>query len=192
MLKNRILISKDEILTKYINLNEKVKFIIEKLYDDSIDEHELKLFNITIKKIRLSDMIKLNIQNSYKNLEFVQKKTGVYLFLDKDENPVYIGFGGRGEKQDLKERIIKHFSKNKSVSKLITNIKEIENYLNNTNLEDTEFKNILLDYTPFLIVIDCGDMYKNKISMEKNEDNVKFAQALEVILIALFNSKYNK
>lgn len=192
MLKNRILISKDEILTKYINLNEKVKFIIEKLYDDSIDEHELKLFNITIKKIRLSDMIKLNIQNSYKNLEFVQKKTGVYLFLDKDENPVYIGFGGRGKKEDLKERIKKHFSGNESVSKLITNIKEIENYLNNTNLENTEFKNILLDYTPFLIVIDCGDMYKNKISMEKNEDNVKFAQALEVILIALFNSKYNK
>lgn len=192
MLKNRILISKDEILTKYINLNEKVKFIIEKLYDDSIDEHELKLFNITIKKIRLSDMIKLNIQNSYKNLEFVKKKTGVYLFLDKDENPVYIGFGGRGKKEDLKERIKKHFSGNESVSKLITNIKEIENYLNNTNLEDTEFKNILLDYTPFLIVIDCGDMYKNKISMEKNEDNVKFAQALEVILIALFNSKYNK
>lgn len=192
MLKNRILISKDEILTKYINLNEKVKFIIEKLYDDSIDEHELKLFNITIKKIRLSDMIKLNIQNSYKNLEFVQKKTGVYLFLDKDENPVYIGFGGRGKKQDLKERIKKHFSGNESVSKLITNIKEIENYLNNTNLENTEFKNILLDYTPFLIVIDCGNMYKDKISMEKNEDNVKFAQALEVILISLFNSKYNK
>ena len=192
MIAKQIVISESEILNKYSNLNEKVKFIIEKLYDDSIDEHELKLFNITIKKIRLSDMIKLNIQNSYKNLEFVQKKTGVYLFLDKDENPVYIGFGGRGEKQDLKERIKKHFSGNESVSKLIRNIKEIENYLNNTNLEDTEFKNILLDYTPFLIVIDCGDMYKNKISMEKNEDNVKFAQALEVILIALFNSKYNK
>ena len=192
MIAKQIVISESEILNKYSNLNEKVKFIIEKLYDDSIDEHELKLFNITIKKIRLSDMIKLNIQNSYKNLEFVQKKTGVYLFLDKDENPVYIGFGGRGKKQDLKERIKKHFSGNESVSKLITNIKEIENYLNNTNLEDTEFKNILLDYTPFLIVIDCGDMYKNKISMEKNEDNVKFAQALEVILIALFNSKYNK
>lgn len=192
MIKKQILISKDEIFKKYNYIDLRVKNIIEKLYDDSIDEHELKLFNITIKKIRLSDMIELNIQNSYKNLEFVKKKTGVYLFLDKNENPVYIGFGGRGEKQDLKERIIKHFSKNKSVSKLITNIKEIENYLNNTNLEDTEFKNILLDYTSFLIVIDCGDMYKNKISMEKNEDNVKFAQALEVILIALFNSKYNK
>ena len=34
-------------------------------------------------------------------------------------------------------------------------------------------------------------MYKDKISMEKNEENVKFVQALELILIALFNSKYN-
>lgn len=192
MIKKQILISKDEILKKYNYFDLRVKDIIEKLYDDSIDEHELKLFNITIKKIRLSDMIKLNIQNSYKNLEFVKKKTGVYLFLDKDENPVYIGFSGRGEKQDLKERIIKHFSKNKSVSKLITNIKEIENYLNNINLENTEFKEILLNYTSFLIVIDCGNMYKNETFKEKNEDNVKFAQALEVILIALFNSKYNK
>ena len=32
-------------------------------------------------------------------------------------------------------------------------------------------------------LIDCG---------KKELDNVKFAQALEVILIALFNSKYNK
>lgn len=192
MIKKQILISKDEILKKHNNFDLRVKDIIEKLYDDSIDKYELKLSNITIKKIRLSDMIKLNIQNSYKNLEFVKKKTGVYLFLDKDEKPVYIGFSGRGKKQYLKERIKKHFSGNESVSKLIRNIKEIENYLNNTNLEDTEFKEILLNYTPFLIVIDCGNMYKNETFKEKNEENVKFAQALEVILIALFNSKYNK
>lgn len=192
MIKKQIVISKDEILNKHKYFDLRVKNIIEKLYDDSIDEHELKFFNIRIKKIELSDMIKLSIQNSYKSLEFLKKKTGVYLFLDKDENPVYVGFSGRGEKQDLKEKIIKHFSKNKSVSKLISNIKEIENYLNNINLGDTEFKEILLNYTPFLIVIDCGNMYKNETSMEKNENNVKFARALEVILISLFNSKYNK
>lgn len=97
MIKKQILISKDEIRNKHNYFDLRVKNIIEKMYDDSIDEHELKLFNIRIKKIKLSDMINLDIQNSYKSLEFAKKKTGVYLFLDKDENPVYISFSGRGE-----------------------------------------------------------------------------------------------
>ena len=45
-----------------------------------------------------------------------------------------------------------------------------------------KLQNIILKYTSSLIVIDCG---------EKEFENTTFAETLEVVLIALFNSKYN-
>ena len=91
-------------------------------------------------------------------------------------------FSGKEDKgQSLYGRIVnKQLSTNDT---LVTNIKDIETLLNPNLplLEDR--KKLILDYTSSLIVIDCG---------KKELDNVKFAQALEVILIALFNSKYNK
>ena len=49
-------------------------------------------------------------------------------------------------------------------------------------IDFNKLQNIILKYTSSLIVIDCG---------EKEFENTTFAETLEVVLIALFNSKYN-
>lgn len=215
MLKNQILISKDEILNKYSNLNEKVKFIIEKLYEIDKYQEEYKVANeINIKTIVNKELL----EESKSFLKDYIDKTGVYIFL-KDATPVYIGFGGSGTTQDLKGRIENQLSaRDNNYSNLVYNIINIEEKLDNEGLKNNipeiedinitlrlrkehnkksknerisqqapeiDFKklqNIILKYTSSLIVIDCG---------KKELSNVKFAQALEMILIALFNSKYN-
>lgn len=63
MLKNQILISKDEILNKYSNLNEKVKFIIEKLYEIDKYQEEYKVANeINIKEFIIDSNFLGNIK----------------------------------------------------------------------------------------------------------------------------------
>ena len=212
MLAEKITISKYKILTKYSKLDEKVKTIIEKLYgiEEFNKEYQLSS-NLNIKAFKIDKIFLDNIKSN-NELKKYENKTGVYIFL-KDNIPVYIGFSGKEDKgQSLYGRIVnKQLSTkvslvdsclftilpykgqslygrivNKQLSTndtLVTNIKDIETLLNPNLplLEDR--KKLILDYTSSLIVIDCG---------KKELDNVKFAQALEVILIALFNSKYNK
>ena len=181
MLAEKITISKYKILTKYSKLDEKVKTIIEKLYgiEEFNKEYQLSS-NLNIKAFKIDKIFLDNIKSN-NELKKYENKTGVYIFL-KDNTPVYIGFSGKEDKgQSLYGRIVnKQLSTNDT---LVTNIKDIETLLNPNLplLEDR--KKLILDYTSSLIVIDCG---------KKELDNVKFAQALEVILIALFNSKYNK
>lgn len=184
MFTDQIIISKDEILTKYRNLDKKVKNIIQKLYTiDKYDkEYQVENFDMRIKKVKIENIINENGKNSYKKyLDFIKEKTGVYVFLDKNNKPLYIGFGGQIDKeQSLYERISsKQLSSNDT---LIKNINEKENCGSDTS-KSCERKKLLLKYTSSLIIIDCGIQI---------EENVRFAQSLEVILIALFNSKYNK
>lgn len=226
MIAKQIVISEIEILNKYSNLNEKVKFIIEKLYEIDKYQEEYKVTNeIKIKTILVDKEL---LEKSKSFSKDYRDKTGVYIFLNNNNIPVYIGFSGKGKKQDLKKRIENQLSaKDNNCSNLVYNIIKIEEKLDNEGLKNNipeiesisitlqlkkehkkksknekssykapeiDFKklqNIILKYTSSLIVIDCGNMYKDKISMEKNEENVKFVQALELILIALFNSKYN-
>ena len=180
MLAKQIVVSKNEILNKYNNLNEKVKSIIEKLYEIDKYQKEYKLTNeINIKKFIIDSNFLENIRNN-NELKKYKEKTGVYIFL-KENIPVYIGFSGQvNKKQSLYERIVdKHFSTNDD---LVKSIKKIERLLNPNGLIKDNRKSLILEYTSSLVVIDCSD---------KTDINVKFAQDLEVILIALFNSKYN-
>lgn len=181
MIKNQIIISKYEILTKYNNLNEKVKAIIEKLYKiDNYNEENKLTDSVNIKVFRIDENFIINLRNN-NELEVYKNKTGVYIFL-KNNIPVYIGFSGqKDKKQSLYERIVnKQLSSNDN---LVKNIRKIEKYLNPDVSLSKDRKKLILEYTSSLIVIDCG---------VKEDNYVKFAQSLEVILIALFNSKYNK
>ena len=213
MIAKQIVISESEILNKYSNLNEKVKFIIEKLYEIDKYQEEYKVTNeIKIKTI-LVDKELLEKNNSF--LKDYKNKTGVYIFLNNNNIPVYIGFSGKGKKQNLKKRIENQLSaKDNNYSNIVTNIIKIEKELDYINLKNhfnniediieilrlredyhkkrteilpeidfKELQRILLKYTSSLIIVCIGS--------KENEENVKFAQALEVILIALFNSKYN-
>jgi hypothetical protein len=180
MIENQIIISKDEILSKYSNLNKKVVDIIKILY--SIDEYNKKYELIddgNIKEYKIHNDFLINAKNN-EELTKYKNKTGVYIFL-KDNIPVYIGFSGQIDKeQSLYERIVtKHFSSNDG---FVKKIKKVERYLNqNISLSDNRHQ-LILEFTSSIIVIDCG---------EKIDDNVKFAQVLEVILISLLYSKYN-
>lgn len=180
----QITIPKKHILNKYKNLDEKVKNIIQQLYtiDKYDEEYQVRNFDMKTKKVKIENIINENGQNSYKKyLNFIKEKTGVYIFLDKNNKPVYIGFGGQVDKeQSLYERIrSKQLSSNDT---LIKNINEKESCDLDTS-KSWERKKFLLKNISSLIIIDCGTQI---------EENVRFAQSLEIILIALFNPKYNK
>ena len=66
---------------------------------------------------------------------------------------------------------------------MIKNINEKEKCNLDISKLSYKRKELLLKYTSSLIIIDCGTQI---------EENVRFSQSLEVILIALFNPKYNK
>lgn len=214
MIKDQIIISKDTILGRYNNLDTKTRCIIEKLYEISEFDKEYKLedFDIKIKKIKIDQKIK-NINKNYNELDFAKKRVGVYIFLNEENIPVYIGFGGRGNSNDLRDRILNQFSaRDNGYSNLVEKIIKVEKkvYINLKNkisdiddlikkleerkkaikenqeiipeIDFSRLQDVLLSYTSSLIIINCGG---------KEEENIKFAQALEMILIALFNSKYN-
>jgi hypothetical protein len=185
MFTEQIIISKNEILTKYRNLDKKVKNIIQILYTiaEYDKEYQVENFDIRIKKVKIENIINENSNNFLQELYFVNLRTGVYIFLDEYNIPIYIGFGGRGESNSLKTRISDQLRGNETSTTLVKNIRELEKYLNPNISLSNDVKKLLLKYTSSLIVIDCGTQI---------EKNVRFAQSLEVILIALFNSKYNK
>ena len=218
MLEKEIVISKGDILKQYTNLNNNIKSIIEKLYELKEFDKEYQLSaNLNITAIKVEDFVKDNKIQNEKLAEY-ENKTGVYIFL-KDNIPVYISFSGSGNKQGLKERIKKQFSvRDNGYSNLVCKIISVEEKLDNeglkNNIPDIEdisrilklrkkyykksknekfidkapeidfnkLQNIILKYTSSLIVINCG---------EKELENINFAETLEVVLIALFNSKYN-
>ena len=123
MLEKEIVISKNDILKEYTNLNNNIKSIIEKLYELKEFDKEYQLSaNLNITAIKVEDFVK---DNKIQNEKFIDKAP---------------------------------------------------------EIDFNKLQNIILKYTSSLIVINCG---------EKELENINFAETLEVVLIALFNSKYN-
>ena len=80
MIAKQIVISESEILNKYSNLNEKVKFIIEKLYEIDKYQEEYKVTNeIKIKTILVDKEL---LEKSKSFSKDYRDKTGVYIFLN--------------------------------------------------------------------------------------------------------------
>ena len=123
MLEKEIVISKNDILKEYTNLNNNIKSIIEKFYELKEFDKEYQLSaNLNITAIKVEDFVK---DNKIQNEKFIDKAP---------------------------------------------------------EIDFNKLQNIILKYTSSLIVINCG---------EKELENINFAETLEVVLIALFNSKYN-
>lgn len=183
-LESNINISYNTIIKNY-NLNSDLKKTIKGLYDGIYPTF------ITSSIIILGD----KSTNYLDSLNDFINKTGVYIFLNNDNVPVYIGVAGeKASKQSLKARLSLQLNGNKSNSTLAKNIKEIEELLNNTDftyfhsddeLNKTNYKQLILDYAPKFIVIDKG-------ILSHDNDNAKESLSLEKALIAIFNSKYNK
>jgi len=180
-----ISITKDKIIGEYKNMDSFYINCIEGLYGK---------YNKNINFYNLSKIIKQNADNDLTDLKKLNSKTGVYLFVNKTNEPVYIGIGGeKVNSQDLKTRIGQEFrayTKKGEVSKyskdsgatLSKNIREIDNLLENKkNSPDNSIEKIK---SFSLITITVGEV--------KTKKDVLKSRALETILIALFHPKYNK
>jgi len=124
----------------------------------------------------------------------LKDKTGIYIFLDSEFVPVYIGIGGQKTNgQNLKIRLGQelraHVKKGQSTeyskdsgATLSKNIQEIDKLLTQEDISaDTSIETI----KGFkIITLAVGD-----IDCEKDVLN---ARALETVLISLFHPKYNK
>ena len=186
MIKNNI-----DISYEYIKKNYNFKSIFIKETISILFEKQKLSNNEYVKQYRTADIIiepndkELKPYNNLKPLDAYKEKTGVYIFLDINNIPVYIGVAGeKNSKQHLRKRLEQHFNCNSGLTKTII---EIENLLKNKKFKKTEDRKILkkklLEYCPKFLVIDCGNL---------NNDNVQESLDLEKCLIAIFNSKYNK
>jgi hypothetical protein len=183
-------ISKKALLEKYNLINRYFLDCIMALYGENIQSVDLKCF-------LPCTIIKSAGQNKYSILGEAKKKTGCYIFLNQEQIPVYIGIGGKvaNSKQSLYDRIIQELSvyveKGSNQSTMFTkdsgatlskNIQEIDSLLTNTQITPDNSVETIKSFS--LITIIIGEITCNE-AVEK-------AQALEIILIALFHPKYNK
>jgi len=178
----KIIISKEQILEKYLNLDDYFKSVIATLYGEETT------LTVKMKCFECKNIVNKEGDNDIKILEEYQNKTGVYIFLDNDNIPVYIGLAGKvGGSHDIKQRLQKQFNCNGTNSTLYKNIEEIENILQNSSVPSESMadkKELILEFAPKLLVIEVGELNIN--------GDVLRAQSLETLLISLFNSKYNK
>lgn len=178
------IISKDTVLNDYQNMEIFFKAKIEELYNK----------NNSCCYLYPSKIIN---QNKYKlsSLANLKNKTGVYIFLNQNSIPVYIGIGGQkiGGGQDLKARISQelrayvtnkqttHYSKDSGAT-LSKNIQEIDSLLNNSIVTPDNSIEKMKVFTVIVIIV--GDL--------NNKYDVLRSRALETICIALFHPQYNK
>ncbi len=178
-------ISKNDILNKYKKFDKYFRDCLDALYGEKN--------NITI-----NCYLPCNIINKQKYkleiLKLLEDKTGVYIFIDNENIPVYIGIGGQKQnKQDLKTRVSQELrayvtkGKTTSYSKdtgatLSKNIQEIESILQNQKITPDNSIELIKSFS--LLTITVGEV--------TIKSDVLKSRALETILIALFHPKYNK
>ena len=127
--------------------------------------------------------------NNLRKLDSYSDKSGVYIFLDEDNIPVYIGVAGKiGGMHSIKDRLGVQLKCDLSNATLIKNILSVNVLLQDTkhqeNTTNNEFKKLILEFSPRFIVISLGNV--------THDSSVKNANVIEQSLIAIFNSKYNK
>jgi hypothetical protein len=179
MINSNIIISYEEIISKYNKLDSFYVSILKGIYG--------KETNSSIVFFKTEKFINLNSCNNLSGLNYYYNKIGVYIFLDKNKVPIYIGVAGEiNSKHSLQGRLKKQLNCNQSNSTISKNIAVIETIFQNREMNNglNTPKNLLLEYAPNFLVIEVGDIGDNEA--------VKKALELEVFLIALFNSKYNK
>ena len=166
-------------MKEYNNLDNLFKNVIKTLYGQESP--------MEFKKVLSTNIININGENNLKSLNEFDGSTGVYIFLNKNHIPVYIGVAGKqGSTHSLKDRLQKQFNCHESNATLAKNIVDIESLLQNKSIPNSSVKDrkkLISEYAPTLIIIDMGTL---------NNSNVKNSLALEQILISIFNSKYNK
>ena len=179
VIENRIL--RQDVLDKIDSVCERSKSIISSLYSSTSGL-------LVCKCCCIREIIEQNKANNTRNrfpmLSDATNKTGVYLFINSEYVPVYIGVGGVGKSDDLADRVrneCKLYPSEDTGATLSKKIKENSSLLCN-KLSDDQIISMICSFE--VIVIDLGKM--------DNPDNQKFASYLESLLILLFKPLYNK
>ena len=175
-------LSKDDILTKYENLDVLFKEAIEIVYG----KEQSKLITIYKMDNIEEDIIKSHCgkkEDKYKAICKLKDRTGVYVFR-KDNEIMYIGVGGTGKEWGLIGRIkaeVREYSNKNSNATLSKNIQDIDCLLENIKISSNDSKEKIKTFS--LLVLDLGDI---------TEDNQNNSKALEMVLISLLRPKYNR
>ena len=173
------LISKENILQQYSELNSLYKDAINIIYGD-----DARIINRVLFKNIEKEIINLRCSQSNNSLQkcMLKNKTGVYIFI-LNNKPIYIGVAGTGNSDDLRDRInaeVRTFPSNNNAT-LSKNIQDIDKLL--FGKEITEQDSLDLIKNSILLVLNIGNM---------TEENKVKSKSLETVLIALFKPIYNK
>lgn len=135
------------------------------------------------------DMLKQG-RNDLSSLKKLINKTGVYIFLDSNNIPVYIGKGGTSKEiggRDLKYRIGQELGAGNQHNTLSNKIIKIEGFLQNKKISKEDSINIFIKKFSITTITVDERMINEKINLE----SIDKVEALETILIALLSPKYN-
>lgn len=181
-------IKKNDIIAKITLVNEKAKAIVECLYDYN-SEYLAYFHDYNASEIR--EIIEENRANKTRNifpmLQPLKGETGVYLFFNSENIPIYVGVGGIGKNDDLYVRVrneckihSESYSEDTGATLSINIKKELE--LLNQYKDDNQIKSLINSFR--IIAINLG-----KMNVSSNQD---FANYLESLLIILFRPQYNR
>lgn len=171
--------NKNTVIKLVENLADDVKSIIVNLYSDKSEYCTFPVSDIR-KSLELNK--KVIKHNRYDFLDDTKSKTGVYIFINSESVPVYIGKGGVGEKDDLKRRIINECKLNPEEDSGAIPSKNIKKHFLLLNMPKTESEIIAILNSWKVICIPIGD---------KVENNKAMATYLESLLILIYKPKFN-
>lgn len=181
MLKRETTINVDLLLKKYDQLDDFFRLAMTVICTNQDD-------------INVLDLINNDSNNNLTLIDNLNDKVGVYLFIGEDDEIKYIGKGGTSLKnkkntKDLRFRIsqeLGEYTKN-AHNTLSKNIIDIDSILLNKTVTSKDSIDTIKKMK--LRVYCAGDRVINN---EVNVDLIKKVEALEMVLISLLSSKYNK
>lgn len=175
------------ILTEYDALSEYFKSAIKAIFNGESD-----LFEVI--DVKANTLITDDNRNNLARLSACKEKTGIYVFLNREDQPLYVGKGGTsrnndGNAKDLSYRIsqeLRGYNGN-SQNTLSKNIMDVDSILYDKQITMEDSINKIKNMKIRILV--TGSRLENGTV---NIDMIKKVEALETILIALLPAIYNK
>lgn len=160
-------------------VTDEAKTIIEKLYSNTHDYIKVPVLQIreALKQNRLKKS-----NSRYNFLDTTKNKTGVYIFTNSSDIPVYIGKGGTGSSDDLKRRIRNECKINPSEDTGARPSYNIRQHYSVLGIEktDDEIIQILSSWNVICIPL-CN----------QNENRNSITEYIESLLILLYKPRFN-
>ena len=115
-IKECIIISKEIIFNRYPGLQDFYKNVIKAIYDEENQGNGFEIYDFEINKIIINNNNKS--RNNLQLLNDINERTGVYIFTDKDKEPVYIGLAGKGNNSEQDRKSTRLNSSHTDISRM--------------------------------------------------------------------------